>query len=203
MRPREKPYCNFGYEHVAASTHATQLAERDGELRRLRAELSALTAERGRRPRSLLHDSTMVGHREVGHDELLEHLAGALLTGESFADAAPSSQVTDSFRTGRQRPHSMAPKGGDRAARAAVARLVRIVYRAVVAFEAGQEHGWETPKTVRDVIRRCDWCGEGFAAVRSDARFCGDRCYRASRRVRDNVRTREDSVADDGAAASA
>lgn len=126
MSKRIEQQCTFGHEHVRTDLYAKQLKDAKDEAERLRVERDALAAQLGRRIPDLAQE----------HEELLVHLADALRTGELFGAAYPGAQVTDHTKTGRQRPRSQAPSGGDRHVRNALEHLVRKVDNALTVFES-------------------------------------------------------------------
>lgn len=136
----EAPYCNIT-SHVTGDLYAKNLKDHKAKIIRLEATVAALEAELGRRPRQIAMTSRVSG-REIDHAELLVNIADAILTGEEFAQPAPGAQVTDHTKTGRQKPHSTEPKGGDRAARGALRELISKGVKMLDVFESRQLNDW-------------------------------------------------------------
>lgn len=134
MSPTVEPHCNIDH-HVSGDLHAKLLKDRTKERDLARSENVALRAQLKARQSGLGEE----------HAELLAHLAEAFMTGELFGRPAPGAQATDEFKTGRQKPHSQEPAGGDRYARAALAQLARSVGKALDVFENRQLNDWKTP----------------------------------------------------------
>lgn len=157
----EDPYCNYAMEHIRTDIYAKQLKDAKAETSRLRGELQAAGAQLGVLPREL--DGEL--------EQILVDLANAFHTGELFGHAAPGAQAADETKTGRQKPHSAAPRGGDPHARSALYQLAKKVRNALDVFESRQLNEWKPPQEQIDfdppgVRDRCWTRGCAFRARR-------------------------------------
>ena len=169
-------YCNID-GHITGDLYAKNLRRLKDENRRLEHENQALQALTG----------ADVKDSEAG--DLLVALAEALSLGHAFANVHEAAQVTDHTKTGRQQPRSDEPKGRNRAAHAALRELIRGVESRIERFHNRRSNDWRRPEfdwqpaKLSDAVIRCNHCGRGFSAMRSDARFCSDRCRKAHQRA--------------------
>lgn len=163
---------------IATHIHKKQLEDTKTEVRQLRAENEALRAQLG----------SQAWRRTTPEGDLLVGLAEAFDIAHSFADPAPSAQVTDHTKTGRQKPESGEPKAGNKAARGALKALLRGVESQLETFHNRRENDWHSLHKLREVQQECAYCAEGFVPMRSTATYCSDVCRTRANRSLANAK---------------
>lgn len=156
---------------IATHIHKRQLEDARAEVRQLRAENAALKAQLG----------TQAWRRDTPEGDLLIALAEEFDILHAFADAAPGAQTTDHTKTGRQKPHSLEPKGGDRRARHTLKELIRGVESRIETSKNRRENDFEKKQVDLDPPgpkTRC-WtrgCSQYSRTIREEAcPGCGKR----------------------------
>ena len=160
---RHEPMCNVT-THVPGELHSQQLTRKNEEIDVLTAERDAYLAELNR------------AHPELDNADLLRSLAQALRTGEEASVATAASVPTDAD-SGRSKPGSRPPSGGNRHAAGALRQLVVRVSRALDSFAARQENEWQPHRIDFDnrPRDRC-WtrsCGNYSRWFRDECPGCG------------------------------
>lgn len=127
---RHKPYCNHP-DHVSGDLHSKQVGDRIKEIERLQAEIDAYRAQ-----------LAMYPHLDPGLADLLVYAAGTLRSAQEAADDSAASVPTDQD-SGRGKPASRPPRGGDPRAKYALQRLVTTLTRGLDAWNGAKDRDWE------------------------------------------------------------